>query len=140
MQPSSRLDRLPPYLFAELEPPEQQRILRALPADEAGELIELLEYREDTAGGLMTTEFVAVDSSLTAAEAIDEVRRQGREVGVFYVVWVVDSDGHLLGTLNLNQLVTADPESSVADIVEEPVATVLPASGGRLPSGQCSRT
>jgi magnesium transporter len=42
------------------------------------------------------------------------------------VVWVVDSVGHLLGTLNLNQLVTADPESSVADIVEEPVATVLP--------------
>ena len=113
-------------LIAELEPGEQQRILEALPAEEAGDLIELLEYGEDTAGGLMTTELVAIDASLTAAEAIAEVRRQGREVGVFYVVWVVDSERRLLGTLNLDQLVMADPASSIADIVQEPVATVLP--------------
>jgi magnesium transporter len=113
-------------LFAELEPTEQQRILRALPADEAGELIELLEYGEDTAGGLMTTELVAVDATLTAEEAIYEVRRQGREVGVFYVVWVVDGQRRLLGTLNLDRLIMAEPRSSIADIVEEPIATVLP--------------
>jgi magnesium transporter len=113
-------------LFAELEPTEQQRILRALPEDEAGDLIELLEYGEDTAGGLMTTELVAVDASLTAEEAIYEVRRQGREVGVFYVVWVIDSEGRLLGTLNLDRLIMAEPRSSIADIVEEPIATVLP--------------
>ena len=113
-------------LFAELDPPEQQRILRELSADEAGDLIELLEYGDDTAGGLMTTELVAVDASLTAEEAIYEVRRQGREVGVFYVVWVVDSERRLLGTLNLDRLIMADPSSSVADIVEEPIATVLP--------------
>jgi magnesium transporter len=113
-------------LFAELEPTEQQRILRALPAEAAGDLIELLEYGEDTAGGLMTTELVAVDASLTAEEAIYEVRRQGREVGVFYVVWVVDGAGRLLGTLNLDRLIMADPLSSIADIVEEPIATVLP--------------
>jgi magnesium transporter len=74
----------------------------------------------------MTTELVAVDASLTAAEAIAEVRRQGREVGTFYIVWVVDADRRLLGTLNLNQLVTADPTSCIADMVEAPVATVLP--------------
>jgi magnesium transporter len=113
-------------LFADLGPTDQERILRALPADEAGDLIELLEYGEDTAGGLMTTELVAVDASLTAEEAIYEVRRQGREVGVFYVVWVVDSERRLLGTLNLDRLIMADPRSSIADIVEEPIATVLP--------------
>jgi magnesium transporter len=74
----------------------------------------------------MTTELVAVDASLTAEEAIYEVRRQGREVGVFYVVWVVDAERRLLGTLNLDRLIMAEPMSSVADIVEEPVATVLP--------------
>jgi magnesium transporter len=113
-------------LIAELEPLEQRRILEALPAEEAGDLIELLEYGEDTAGGLMTTELVAVDASLTAAEAIAEVRRQGREVGVFYVVWVVDTERHLLGTLNLDQLVMADPSSCIADIVDAPAATVRP--------------
>ncbi len=113
-------------LMAELEPSEQKLILEALPADEADDLIDLLEFGEDTAGGLMTTELVAIDASLTAAEAIAEVRRQGREVGVFYMVWVVDSQGRLQGSLNLNDLVVADPASGIADLVEAPVATVLP--------------
>jgi magnesium transporter len=113
-------------LIAELEPTEQQRILEALPADEAGELIELLEYGEDTAGGLMTTELVAIDASLTAAEAIDEVRRQGREVERFYTVWVVDAERRLQGTVRLDDLIVADPAGKVADIVQAPLATVSP--------------
>jgi magnesium transporter len=113
-------------LMGDLEPTEQRRILDVLPADEAGDLIGLLRYDEDTAGGLMTTELVAVDASLTAAEAIEEVRAQGREVGTFYTVWVVDAERRLRGTLPLNDLVTADPATLVRDLVEEPVATVLP--------------
>ena len=113
-------------LMGDLEPTEQRRILDVLPADEAGDLIGLLRYDEDTAGGLMTTELVAVDASLTAAEAIEEVRAQGREVGMFYTVWVVDAERRLRGTLPLNDLVTADPATPVRDLVEEPVATVLP--------------
>lgn len=113
-------------LIAELEPSEQKLILEALPADEAGDLIDLLEYAEDTAGGLMTTELVALDASLTAAEAIAEVRRQGREVERFYTVWVVDSERRLQGTVRLDDLIMADPKGRVSDIVQEPVATVSP--------------
>jgi magnesium transporter len=113
-------------LMGDLEPTEQRRILDVLPADEAGELIGLLRYEEDTAGGLMTTELVAVDASLTAAEAIEAVRAQGREVGTFYTVWVVDEERRLRGTLRLDDLITADPAAPVRDLVEEPVATVLP--------------
>ncbi len=113
-------------LIAELEPTEQQLIFDRLPADEAGDLRDLLLFGEDTAGGLMTTELVAVDASLTAAEAIAEVRRQGREVERFYTVWVVDSERRLQGTVRLDDLIMADPTSRVADIVEAPVATVSP--------------
>jgi len=113
-------------LIAELEPIEQQRILEELPADEAGELIELLEYGEDTAGGLMTTELVAIDKSLTAAQAIDAVRQQGREVERFYTVWVVDAERRLQGTVRLDDLIVAEPSQCVADFVEAPVATVSP--------------
>jgi magnesium transporter len=74
----------------------------------------------------MTTELVAVDASLTAAEAIEAVRAQGREVGTFYTVWVVDEERRLRGTLRLDDLITADPAAPVRDLVEEPVATVLP--------------
>jgi magnesium transporter len=45
---------------------------------------------------------------------------------VFYVVWVVDREGKLLGSLNLDRLIMADPTSSIGDLVEEPIATVLP--------------
>jgi magnesium transporter len=113
-------------LMSELDPPEQQRILEALPDETADDLIGLMQYDEETAGGLMTTEFVAVEGSLTAAEALLEVRLQGREVEDFYTVFVVGTDRRLLGTVRLDDLVIADPESSIETMVEEPVATVRP--------------
>ena len=113
-------------LMGELDPPEQQRILEALPDEEAGDLIDLLQYGEETAGGLMTTELVAVEGSLTAAGALEQVRIQGREVEDFYTVFVVDGRRRLLGTLRLDDLVIADPSSGIDALVEEPVATALP--------------
>jgi len=111
-------------LLAELSPLEQQRILDGLP-DELS-LRGLLEHEEDTAGGLMTTELVAVQASLTAAEALAEVREQGRAVEDFYTVFVVDDARRLQGTLRLDDLVIADPEESIDGLVEAPIATVLP--------------
>jgi magnesium transporter len=113
-------------LMLDLEPGEQRRILDILPAEEAGELIDLLRYDEESAGGLMTTELVSVEATMAAGEAIEQVRLQGREVDDFYVVFVVDGTGRLQGTLRLDDLITADPRSSVREIVEEPVATVGP--------------
>ena len=113
-------------LMLDLDPGEQRRILEILPAEDAGELIGLLRYDEDSAGGLMTTELVSVEATMTAGEAIERVRVQGREVDDFYVVFVVDEVGRLQGTLRLDDLITADPASSVREIVEDPVATVGP--------------
>ncbi len=115
-------------LLAELEPHEQHRIFEALPAEDAGDIRGLLLYDEETAGGLMTTELVAVASSLTAAEALEEVRRQGREVEEFYTVFVVDERRRLLGTVGLNALVTAAPEEKVEALVEPVLASVLPST------------
>jgi len=67
-------------LIRELPPEEQTRVLAALPNLEAGELRRLLQYDEESAGGIMTTELVAVSVHLTAGEAIEEVRRQAREI------------------------------------------------------------
>jgi magnesium transporter len=113
-------------LIGELEPPEQEKILETLPAEDAGELKDLLRYGEDTAGGLMTTELVAVAAHLSAAQAIEDVRVQGREIEDFYTVFVVDEAKHLLGTLRLDDLVIADPTSRVGELVEAPIATVRP--------------
>ncbi|MEE2898851.1 MAG: magnesium transporter [Gemmatimonadota bacterium] len=113
-------------LIGELEPDEQSKILAALPVDEAGELKGLLEYDEETAGGLMTTDLVEVQATLTAAQAIDQVRVQGQEVEDFYTVFVVDGDRSLLGTLRLDDLIIANPGESIEALVEAPIATVRP--------------
>jgi magnesium transporter len=113
-------------LIGELEPEEQDAILEALPDEEAVELRDLLEYDEETAGGLMTTDLVKVRGTLTAGQAIGEVRVQGQEVEDFYTVFVVDDQERLMGTIRLDDLVIANPEETFADLVEAPVATVLP--------------
>jgi magnesium transporter len=113
-------------LIGELAPLVRRKILEALPHHEAGELRDLLRYDEESAGGLMTTDLVAVEGSLSAQQALEEVRRQGREVEDFYTVFVVDAEHRLLGTLRLDDLVIADPSSGIDLLVEEPIATALP--------------
>ncbi|HYJ80013.1 MAG TPA: magnesium transporter [Longimicrobiaceae bacterium] len=112
-------------MTAEMDHDDRVRVLAALPRSEAGEIQELMAYDEESAGGIMTTELVAVPVSLTAAGAIDEVRRQAQEVGDFYVVFVVDEGRRLVGWLPLPKLVTAPPDARVADLVEPVFATVL---------------
>jgi magnesium transporter len=113
-------------LIADLEPAEQRRILSQLPAHEAGELRELLLFEEETAGRLMTTSLVAIRANLTAEQAIAEVRRQGREVEDFYSVFVVDELGRLRGTVPLDDLIIADPATTVAALVKPADVTVSP--------------
>ncbi len=112
-------------LIGELEPADQARVLASLPRMEASELRRLLQYDEESAGGIMTTELVAVPARLTASEALDEVRRQARGIGQdFYTIFVVDGLQRLLGTISLQELVLAESDASIAELVEDPVAVV----------------
>ncbi len=113
-------------LISELEPSERSRILSTLPIEEAGDLQGLLRYGEETAGGRMTTALVSVESTMSAGEAIEEVRRRGREVEEFYTVFVVDQRNHLLGSVSLDRLVVAGTDTPVLELVEPLVATVSP--------------
>lgn len=112
-------------LIAELEPAEQDRLLAELPVEEAGELRGLLQYDEESAGGLMTTALVSVEAHLTAAQAIEQVRARGREVEDFYSVFVVDATNKLQGTVRLDDLILADPSDRVEELVEPTVASVV---------------
>jgi magnesium transporter len=114
-------------LIGELDPDDQARVLAAVPAEEAGELRELMRYDEESAGGIMTTELVALSVNKTAAEAIADVREQAREIGgELFVVFVVDDNYRLVGTLTLQELVVAEPDTPLSSLVEEPAATVSP--------------
>lgn len=109
-------------LIGELEPEEQARVLASL--EDPSTIAELLHYPEDSAGGIMTRELVAVPSSLTAGEALSEIRRQAREIPGFYTIFVVDRHGKLCGVMNLQSLVMADPDQPISDLIEAPPAVV----------------
>jgi magnesium transporter len=123
-------------IVEELEDDDAADLIADLPADAAArilssvedraELERLIEYDEETAGGRMTSELVAVSVESSAAQAIDEIRRQAEEVGDFYQVYCIDADRRLAGVLSLKNLVVARPESRVSELMEPPPAMVPP--------------
>jgi magnesium transporter len=114
-------------MIGEMDPEDRDRVLAALSHEDAGDIRDLMRYDEESAGGIMTTELVVVPLEATSMQAIDEVRRQAQEVENFHgVVFVVDADGVLMGTVSLQSLVTADPGAYVRELTSEPEAAVLP--------------
>ncbi|MGE5073780.1 MAG: magnesium transporter MgtE N-terminal domain-containing protein [Anaerolineae bacterium] len=111
-------------LLAELPDERRQGLLKLMEADEANEVRELLRYEEDTAGGLMTTEYVTVGPDMTAAQTIEHLRQVGEEAELIYYVYVVDKDEHLLGVFSLSDLIIAKPETPITDFMHKRVVTV----------------
>jgi magnesium transporter len=92
--------------------------------DDAADVRELLSFPEDTAGGLMTTEYVAVSIGLTAQECIEALRVLEPEAEHVYYVYVLDEDEHLNGVLSLRDLIVAKPATPIADFVRRDIITV----------------
>jgi len=110
-------------LVADLSEETREEILGLMEKDEAEEVQELMTYAEDTAGGIMTTEYVAVPATLTAAETIDKLRVLEPTAETIYYVYVTDPDDRLVGVLSLRDLIVARPETSIGDVmIREPVA------------------
>jgi magnesium transporter len=88
-----------------------------------------MTYDEETAGGIMTTEFVAVPASLTAAQTIDRLRDLEPDAETIYYVYVTDSDERLVGVLSLRDLIVAKPNVLISTVMfDEPVAVRTDAS------------
>ena len=125
---SDILEEMPPDEVADIltELPQEQaeRLLSLMQREEARDVQELLAYQEDTAGGLMTTEFVAVSETLTAQQCIDELRRLEPDAESIYYVFVVDDEGHLRGVLSLRDLIVARPDTQISSILIRDVIAV----------------
>ncbi|MDD5447847.1 MAG: CBS domain-containing protein [Actinomycetota bacterium] len=86
-------------------------------AEKASRITELLSYDPQSAGGLMTTEYVAIPKSMTAQQAIEYIREHVSSAETIYYVYVVDPEGHLSGVLSLRDLLRSSPEKAVQDIM-----------------------
>ncbi len=108
-------------IIADLSEEHAQRVLHVL--DHSDEVEELMSYDEDTAGGIMLPDFVALVANNTAEEAVRALRQAG-DVEMIYYIYVVDDADHLVGVLSLRKLVAAPPETLVKDLMDSDVISV----------------
>lgn len=92
--------------------------------EQAGDIAELLNYEEGTAGSLMAKELVSVYAFESVNACIDEIRKQAEDVDVMYAVYVVDQNEKLIGMLSLKKLIISHPLAKVSEIFESDVQYV----------------
>ena len=102
-----------------------RRLLPKLPADARAEVERLLRYPDHSAGGIMTTEFVRLDPSMTVGQALKRIRAEAGEKETIYACYVLEpGTGRLLGAVSLRDLVMAELEQPVVDVMRRHPITV----------------
>jgi len=119
MEPDEAAD-----LLGDLPKDRKEDLLALMEKDDADDVRKLLAYPEESAGGIMTTEYASIPPNLTAAEAIQALRGMADEVETMFYVYVVDQEQHLIGTFSLNNLIFAAPNQMVSDFMTERLITV----------------
>lgn len=111
-------------LLAELPEDRSEQLLNIMEKDDAEDVRKLLTFPEESAGGIMNTEFVTVPVDLTAGQAITRIRETANEAETIYYTYVTDEEDHLLGVFSLRQLVLANPKARIKDFMETHLITV----------------
>jgi len=125
-------------IIEEMPPDEAADILSDLPTEKAKELLEnlekedaediqeLLEHEDDTAGGLMTNDYIAYSPLMTVQEAMEQFKIHAREVENIYYIYILDKEERLIGITSLKKMLLAEPDCLLADIMETNLKTVSP--------------
>src|SRR5581483_10908206 len=119
MEPDDATD-----VVEELAVAEAEGILAEMEHDEARDIRDLLNYPPETAGGRMTPEVVSIAPHLTVAAAMRLIRTRAPNAETIYAVYVTDSDDRLLGVVSLRDLVLAEPQARISDVMRRQVLRV----------------
>jgi magnesium transporter len=111
-------------LLQDLSEERREELVELMQKDEAKDVEELLTYDEDTAGGIMTTQFFALPADLTAQQAIERLRELQPDKELTYYLYVVDGQGRLDGVIGLRDLVVAKPEAKLSEVMDPHVLKV----------------
>jgi len=117
MEPDEAAD-----LLGDLEPEQAQAVLDGL--EEPEDIRPLLLHPDDSAGGLMTSEFLALRRRMTAAEALQAIRDWQPEKNKIFYMFVVDSQDKLCGVISLRNIVIAAPNTPLGDLMDPDVISV----------------
>ena len=111
-------------IVSELPEDERDKVLSYVPPEDREDVEKLLEYPENSAGGLMTTEYLAFPADKRISEVIDELKKL--EEPESRLLYILDKDGRLLGMTTYRNLLLSDPDSTLEGIAEEvPSVSVL---------------
>ena len=101
-----------------------RRILKQADPETRKLINNILQYPDDCAGSLMTTEFVDLLPTMTVADAVKRIRRTGTDKETINICYVIDDSRHLLGTVSIRTLILAEEDEAVSEIMSENVVSV----------------
>jgi CBS domain-containing protein len=120
MEPDEAAD-----LLAELPAERSRRLVSMMDKEEADDVRHLLTFPEDSAGGIMTTDYAVVPPDVTAEQAIKLLRETASDIDTLIYVYVTDTDNHLIGVFSLTDLIFAEPNTLVLDFMDDRVKKVF---------------
>ena len=112
-------------VLSDLDEEDAEQVLGLMEAEEAQEVQGLMAHEEDTGGGIMTPDLILAHEGSTVSEVIDALRKEAEDAEIFEL-YVVDEEDRLLGVVSLHRLVTARPQTRMADLMDREVITVAP--------------
>jgi len=106
-------------VLGDLPEEKAEELLGLMEQDEQADVVELLPYEDDTAGGLMTTEFVTLPRALTVGEALARLREMAETPNMIYYLYVVEQEDSwkLVGVIALRSLILADPSMPLEEVM-----------------------
>lgn len=114
-------------LIQDLDEDERKEVIQHIDdMEQAGDIVDLLQYDEDTAGGLMGTEYIAVNENMSMPESLKAIRQQAEDLDDIYYIYVIDNEGRLRGILPLKKLITHPSVSKIKHVMETDPVTVHP--------------
>jgi CBS domain-containing protein/sporulation protein YlmC with PRC-barrel domain len=124
------IEEMPPDeaadIISDLPVDKAKEILESIEKEEAEDIQELLSHEEDTAGGLMTNVFIAYPPETTIRKAIDNFKKDAEEVETVYYIYVIDANEKLIGVVSLRDMLLADLDAKLSDIMTTKLKTVSP--------------
>lgn len=111
-------------VLGQLSRERSDQLLTMMQAEDATDIRKLMQYPVDTAGALMTTEYIFFSPETTAAETIEGLREMGPSAETIYYLYVVDENHRLQGVVSLRQLIVAPPEQTLSQIMETRVVSI----------------
>ncbi len=127
---SDIIEMMPPDeaadVLGDLPAEKAKEILEHIEKEEAEDIQELLGHEEDTAGGIMTNEFIAYSPGITVSEAIEKFRKDASEIETVYYIYLIDEAERLVGVVSLRELLLSGPGTRLSEVMETKVKTVTP--------------